>query len=40
VITGPAIVEYPETTIVVQPYATGTIDQSGNFIIELGASTS
>ncbi len=39
VITGPAVVEYPETTIVVQPDATGTVDPGGNFIIELGATT-
>jgi len=38
VIPGPAVVEYPETTIVVQPYATGTVDPGGNFIIELGAT--
>jgi N-methylhydantoinase A len=34
VIHGPAVVEYPETTIVVQPYATGWLDASGNFLIE------
>jgi len=35
VIRGPAVVEYPETTIVVQPYARGLVDASGNFLIEL-----
>lgn len=35
VVPGPAVVEFPETTIVVQPYAQGLVDASGNFIIEL-----
>jgi N-methylhydantoinase A len=35
VVSGPAVVEFPETTIVVQPYAEGFVDASGNFIIEL-----
>ena len=35
VVPGPAVVEFPETTIVVQPYAEGLVDASGNFIIEL-----
>ena len=35
VIRGPAVVEYPETTIVVQPFASGALDASGSFIIEL-----
>lgn len=35
VVPGPAVVEFPETTIVVQPYAKGLVDTSGNFIIEL-----
>ncbi len=38
IVTGPAVVEYPETTIVVQPKATGTVDPGGNFIIELEAT--
>jgi hypothetical protein len=29
------VVEFPETTIVVQPYAEGLVDASGNFVIEL-----
>jgi N-methylhydantoinase A len=40
VIPGPAVVEFPETTIVVQPYATGSVDSAGNFIIDLEAGTS
>ena len=35
VVPGPAIVEYPETTIVIHPYATGSMDGLGNFIIDL-----
>jgi N-methylhydantoinase A len=35
VINGPAVVEYAETTIVVQPFASGMLDSSGSFIIEL-----
>jgi N-methylhydantoinase A len=35
VIYGPAVAEYPETTVVVHPYAKGIIDSSGNFIMEL-----
>ncbi len=35
VIHGPAVVEYAETTIVVQPFASGMLDSSGSFIIEL-----
>jgi N-methylhydantoinase A len=35
VVPGPAVVEFPETTIVVQPYAEGLVDASGNIIIEL-----
>lgn len=34
-IRGPAVVEFPETTIVVQPYARGMIDESGNFLLSL-----
>ena len=40
VVPGPAVVEFPETTIVVQPYAEGLVDASGNFIIELEDQTS
>lgn len=35
VISGPAVVEYPETTVVVHHFAKGTVDPSGSFIIEL-----
>lgn len=35
VISGPAIVEYPETTIAIHPYARGSMDAAGNFIIDL-----
>ena len=35
VITGPAVVEYPETTVVVHPFAKGTIDTTGSFVIDL-----
>jgi len=34
-ISGPAVVEFPETTIVVQPYARASVDNSGNIIIDL-----
>jgi len=34
-ITGPAVVEYPETTIVIQPFARAVVDTSGNIIIDL-----
>jgi N-methylhydantoinase A len=35
VVPGPAVVEYPETTIVIQPFAKAVVDASGNFIIDL-----
>jgi len=35
VITGPAVVEYPETTVVVHPFAKGTVDATGSFVIDL-----
>jgi N-methylhydantoinase A len=35
VVHGPAVVEYPETTIVIQPFAKAVVDTSGNFIIDL-----
>jgi N-methylhydantoinase A len=35
VVSGPAVVEYPETTVVVHPYATGTVDNTGSFVIDL-----
>jgi N-methylhydantoinase A len=35
VVPGPAVVEFPETTIVIQPYAEGLVDAFGNFIIEM-----
>jgi N-methylhydantoinase A len=38
VVSGPAVVEYPETTVVVQSYARGWLDPSGSFIIELEGS--
>jgi len=39
-ISGPAVVEYPETTIVIQPYARGVVDTSGNIIIDLDGNGS
>jgi N-methylhydantoinase A len=33
-IKGPAVVEFPETTIVVQPYAQGLVDEAGNFLLQ------
>ena len=35
VISGPAVVEYPETTVVIHHFAKGSVDASGSFIIEL-----
>ena len=35
VIAGPAVVEYPETTIVIQPFARAEVDRSGSIIIDL-----
>ncbi len=35
VVSGPAVVEYPETTVVVPPFAEGVVDRSGSFVIEL-----
>ncbi len=40
VVQGPAVVEYPETTIVVQPYARGMVDASGNFLLDLEGEAS
>ncbi|MBT3367127.1 MAG: hydantoinase/oxoprolinase family protein [Nitrospina sp.] len=35
VVSGPAVIEYPETTVVIHPFAKGAVDPSGSFIIEL-----
>jgi N-methylhydantoinase A len=35
VISGPAVIEFPETTVVVQPFAVGKVDSFGNLIIDL-----
>jgi len=35
VISGPAVIEYPETTVVVPPFVEGVVDRSGSFVIEL-----
>ena len=40
VVPGPAVVEFPETTIVIQPFAQAVVDGSGNFIIDLDAEES
>jgi N-methylhydantoinase A len=40
VVPGPAVVEFPETTIVIQPFAKAVVDGSGNFIIDLDAEES
>ena len=40
VVRGPAVVEYPETTIVIQPFAKAVVDASGNFIIDLDGENS
>jgi len=40
VVPGPAVVEFPETTIVIQPFAQAVVDGSGNFIIDLEAEES
>ena len=34
-IDGPAIIEMPETTIVLRPHSVGQLDSYGNFVIEL-----
>ncbi|MBQ75723.1 MAG: hydantoinase [Gammaproteobacteria bacterium] len=34
-VSGPAVIEYPETTVVLHPGSSGKTDRSGNFIIEL-----
>jgi N-methylhydantoinase A len=34
-IEGPAIIEMPETTIVLHPESTGQLDEYGNFVIEI-----
>ena len=39
IIQGPAIIEYPETTIVLQPFASGSLDAYGSIIIELEQGT-
>ena len=35
VVTGPAVIEFPETTVVVPPFAEGVVDRSGSLVIEL-----
>jgi N-methylhydantoinase A len=35
VVAGPAVIEFPETTIVVPPFAQGVVDRSGSFVIDL-----
>ncbi len=40
VVPGPAVVEFPETTIVIQPFAQAVVDGSGNFIIDLDGEES
>jgi N-methylhydantoinase A len=37
VMPGPAIIQVPDTTIVVHPFQTARIDPYGNVLIELGA---
>jgi len=39
-VPGPAVVEYPETTIVIQPFAQAVVDTSGNIIIDLEGAKS
>ncbi len=34
-VKGPAVIEYPETTVVLHPGSSGSTDGAGNFIIEL-----
>ena len=34
VISGPAILEQPDTTVLIEPELTGTVDQFGNTLIE------
>jgi N-methylhydantoinase A/oxoprolinase/acetone carboxylase beta subunit len=36
VVPGPAIIQVPDTTIVVHPYQTARIDPYGNVLIDLG----
>jgi len=36
VVSGPAIVQVPDTTIVVHPFQTARIDAYGNVLIDLG----
>jgi N-methylhydantoinase A len=38
-IEGPAVVEYPETTLVLHPHASGGVDGAGNFVINLEEKT-
>jgi len=39
-VSGPAVVEFPETTIVIQPFAKAVVDGSGSFIIDLDGEES
>jgi N-methylhydantoinase A/oxoprolinase/acetone carboxylase beta subunit len=32
---GPAVIEMPETTIVLRPGSAGRLDEYGNFVIEI-----
>jgi N-methylhydantoinase A/oxoprolinase/acetone carboxylase beta subunit len=36
VVPGPAIIQVPDTTIVVHPFQTARVDPYGNVLIELG----
>jgi N-methylhydantoinase A/oxoprolinase/acetone carboxylase beta subunit len=36
VMSGPAIIQVPDTTIVVHPFQTARIDAYGNVLIDLG----
>ncbi|PYN92031.1 MAG: 5-oxoprolinase, partial [Candidatus Rokuibacteriota bacterium] len=37
VVVGPAIIQVPDTTIVVHPFQTARVDPYGNVLIELGS---
>ncbi|MGA7867467.1 MAG: hypothetical protein WCA23_26345, partial [Stellaceae bacterium] len=37
-LTGPAIVEQPDTTVVIDPGATAVVDGLGNLVISVGAT--
>ncbi len=37
-ITGPAIIDYPVTTVVLPPGSSGVVDSLGNIVIEVGAA--